>query len=171
MQPGRSDRFLSKVGGVGNVYAKYRAWAIILSFLALLSIEGKAQTSVAATTVGLEQASLPSWLKSGTVRFARFDGGPIETQKALRSAWAAGFSPQDREVLTNLYGAHGDRMIDLLVQAKINFVWVTYSVGFSWRDEEAQRVAVREIVKKLHVHGIKAAAYVCAISIFWESLF
>ena len=62
-------------------------------------------------------------------------------------------------------------MIDLLVQAKINFVWVTYSVGFSWRDEEAQRVAVREIVKKLHAHGIKAAAYMCAITVFWESLF
>jgi hypothetical protein len=62
-------------------------------------------------------------------------------------------------------------MIDLLVQAKVNFVWVTYSVGFSWRDEETQRVAVRELVKKLHAHGIKAAAYICAISIFWESLF
>ena len=62
-------------------------------------------------------------------------------------------------------------MIDLLVQAKITFVWVTYSVGFSWHDEEAQRVAVRELVKKLHAHGIKVAAYVCAISIFWESLF
>jgi hypothetical protein len=29
----------------------------------------------------------------------------------------------------------------------------------------------REVVKKLHAHGVKAAAYICAISIFWESLF
>src|SRR5947207_2795052 len=62
-------------------------------------------------------------------------------------------------------------MIDLLVQARINFVWVTYSVGFSWREEEAQRVAVKEIVKKLHSHGIRAAAYICATTVFWESLF
>ena len=62
-------------------------------------------------------------------------------------------------------------MIDLLVQAKINFVWVTYSVGFSWHDEEAQRIAVRALVKKLHARGIKAAAYLCAISVFWESMF
>jgi hypothetical protein len=54
---------------------------------------------------------------------------------------------------------------------EINFVWVTYSVGFSQQDEESQRAAVREIVKKLHAHGIKAAAYMCAISVFWESMF
>lgn len=171
MQPRKSDRLLSKLGGVRNNCAKYRAWAIISIFLVSVSLEGKAQTSATAPTTELEQASLPSWLKSGTVRFARFDGGPIETQKALRSAWAATFSPQDLAVLTNLFGTHGDRMIDLLVQAKINFVWVTYSVGFSWKDEEAQRVAAREIVKKLHARGIKAAAYICAISVFWESLF
>jgi glycosyl hydrolase family 66 len=164
-------RLFCKVGGVGNTCARYRAWAIIFVLLTALRIEGKAQTTGTATTAGSEQASLPSWLNSGTIRFARFDGGPIESQKALRSAWAAGFSPRDLEVLTNLYGTHGDRMIDLLLQAKINFVWVTYSVGFSWKDEEAQRAAVREIVKKLHAHGIKAAAYMCATTVFWESLF
>ena len=76
------------------------------------------------------------------------------------------FSPQDFEVLTNLYGKHGDRMVDLLQQARINFVWVTYSVGFSQQEEETQRAAVREIVKKLHAHGIKAAAYMCAMGVF-----
>jgi hypothetical protein len=152
---------------------KYRVLPITLVGLTVLSIAGapQAQTDVPAQTVEVGQAPLPAWLRSGTVRFARFDGGPLETQKALRSSWAARFSPQDREVLTNLYGSHGDRMVDLLNQAKINFVWVTYSVGFSWQDEETQRVAVREIVKKLHAHGIKVGAYVCAISVFWESLF
>ena len=62
-------------------------------------------------------------------------------------------------------------MVDLLEQGTINFVWVTYSVGFSWQDEEAQRVATREIVKKLHAHGIKVAAYMCASSVFWECMF
>jgi hypothetical protein len=171
MQPRRSQRFLSKVLGMGNTYAKYRAWAILFIFVASFSGGGKAQTSATSTTAELGQPSMPSWLKSGAVRFARFDGGPIESQKALRSAWAAGFSAQDLELLTNLYGTQGDRMIDLLVRAKINFVWVTYSVGFSWKDEEAQRVAAREIVKKLHSRGIKAAAYMCAISVFWESMF
>ena len=163
MRPGRRSGSLS-------VGAKWRG-ILILIFLGLASSDdGRAQTAATAT-VESQRTPLPGWLRPGAIRFARFDGGPMETQKALRSAWATGFSSHDLEVLTNLYGTHGDRLIDLLVQAKINFVWVTYSVGFSWRDEEAQRVAVREIVKKLHTRGIKAAAYICATTVFWESLF
>jgi len=171
MRPGRFIGVLCPAADVGRFAVKFHAALIILGIAATFSIAAKAQGAATATVVESEQPPLPSWLKSGTVRFARFDGGPIETQKTLRSEWASQFTPQDREILANLYGQHADRMIDLLVQAKINFVWVTYSVGFSWRDEEVQRVAVRELVKKLHAHGIKAAAYVCAISIFWESLF
>jgi Glycosyl hydrolase family 66 len=163
--------FLWPATGVGRFVVKSREALIIFGIAMALSVAAGAQTAAKATIVESEQPPLPSWLKSGTIRFARFDGGAIETQKTLRSGWAAQFTPQDREILANLYGQHADSMIDLLVQAKINFVWVTYSVGFSWHDEEAQRVAVRELVKKLHAHGIKAAAYVCAISIFWESLF
>jgi hypothetical protein len=171
MQTGRLIGFLCTEAGLGRSVVKFHAALVILGITMALNIAARAQTAAAATIVESEQPPLPSWLKSGTVRFARFDGGAIETQKTLRSDWATKFTPQDQEILANVYGKHSDRMIDLLVQAKINFVWATYSVGFSWRDEEAQRVAVREIVKKLHAHGIKAAAYVCAISIFWESLF
>jgi hypothetical protein len=137
----------------------------------VLSIAGRAQTDVPVRPAEAGRAPLPEWLKTGTVRFARFDGGSLETQKARRSDWAGRFSPQEFEVMTNLYGSHADRMVDLLENAKINFVWVTYSVGFSRQDEEAQRVAVKALVGKLHAHGIKAAAYVCATTIFWESLF
>jgi hypothetical protein len=170
MPPESSIGFLFRAACAGLFVGKFQA-ALILAIAMALSIAASAQTSDTANVAGSEQPPLPSWLKSGTVRFARFDGGAIETQKTLRSDWASQFTPQDREILANLYGKHADRMIDLLVQAKINFVWVTYSVGFSWHDEEAQRAAVRELVKKLHAHGIKAAAYICAISIFWESLF
>jgi hypothetical protein len=164
------SRFLEGVLLPG-LATKCRAASITLVVAFALASVTSAQTATSAKTIESQQPPLPDWLKSGSVRFARFDGGPIETQKALRSAWATGFSSQDREALTNLYSTYGDRMIDLLVQAKINFVWVTYSVGFSWNDEEDQRVVVREILQKLHAHGIKVAAYVCATTIFWESLF
>src|SRR5579863_10109051 len=151
---------------------RFAHFALILLGLAMsLSTSARAQTTTSAAMPAYEHPPLPSWLKSGTVRFARLDGGTLELQKTIRSDWASQFTSEDRETLANLYGKYSDRMIDLLVQAKINFVWVTYSVGFSWHDEEAQRAAVREIVKKLHAHGIKAAAYVCAISVFWESMF
>ena len=177
MRPSRLVGSLCDAAGIGPFAGEFQTASIILGFAVALSIGASAQivvspaTAAVPTTLESEQPPLPSWLKSGAVRFARFDGGPLETQKTLRSAWASRFTPQDRDALTNLYGKHADYMIDLLVQAKINFVWVTYSVGFSWQDEEAQRVAVKELVKKLHAGGIKVAAYICATTIFWESLF
>ena len=161
-----------KLIGFTRLTARYAPLAFVILAIALsTSISARAQTTASAKVPEYVQPPLPSWLKSGTVRFARFDGGAIEAQKTMRSDWGSRFTSEDREILANLYGKYSDRMIDLLFQAKINFVWVTYSVGFSWHDEEAQRAAVRELVKKLHAHGIKAAAYVCAISVFWESLF
>ena len=156
---------------VGRFAVRFHVATIVLGTAMVLSVIARAQSAAAAPVVESAQPPLPAWLRSGTVHFARLDGGAIETQKTLRSEWASRFTPQDREILTNLYGRYSDRMIELLIQAKINFVWVTYSVGFSWQEEEAQRAGVRELVKKLHAHGIKVAAYVCAISIFWESLF
>src|ERR1035438_904948 len=99
MQLRRLIGSLSSPTGVRSIGAKFRAVSIIFGFATALGVVGRAQTVATATTVDAEQPSLPSWLKSGTARFARFDGGPLETQKALRSAWAAGFSPQDLEVL------------------------------------------------------------------------
>ena len=171
MQTARPIALVCPAPGVGHLAMKFRAAFIVLGIAMALSTAARPQVTPYATTADSGQPPLPVWLKSGAIRFARFDGGPIESQKTLRSDWASQFTPQDREILANLYGAHADRMIDRLVQARINFVWVTFSVGFSWHDEEAQRIAVSELVKKLHAHGIKAAAYVCAISIFWESLF
>ncbi|MGA3326718.1 MAG: hypothetical protein ABSF45_19810 [Terriglobia bacterium] len=144
---------------------------IIIACLTGMSTTGTARTGAPATTVESGQPELPAWLQPGTVRFARFDGGPIETQKTRRSAWGQRFTPEDQEVLANLYGKYGDRMVDLLAQANVNFVWVTYSAGFSWEDEAAQRAEIRELTNKLHTRGIKVAAYMCAHSIFWESLF
>src|SRR6476660_8088118 len=125
--------FVNVTAGVRSTGAKYQLLPIIFVVLVVLSIVGMAQTNVPAKSVEFVQGPLPIWLKSGTVRFARFDGGPLEAQKSVRSSWGARFSPQDRDVTTNLYGTYGDRMVNLLDQAKINFVWVTYSAGFSWQ--------------------------------------
>ena len=114
---------------------------------------------------------IPEWAKQGKFRFTRLDGGPIEIQKTARSSWGMNFTPQEKEVLGNLYGKYGDPMADLLTKANINFVWITYSVGYSWEDEAPQRAACREIIRKLHARRIKVGAYMCATSIFWESMF
>ena len=114
---------------------------------------------------------IPAWARQGKFRFTRLDGGPIEILKTSRSAWGMHFNPQEKDVLGNLYTKYSDRMLDLLEQAHINWVWLTWSVGYSWQDEAEQRDQCRRLVDKLHQRGIRSAAYVCAVSMFWESMF
>ena len=63
------------------------------------------------------EAQLPAWLERGKIRSARFDGGPSEVRKTMPSSWGEHFTPQETEVLGNLYGKYGDRMVALLKQA------------------------------------------------------
>jgi len=146
-----------------------KAVSSFLFLVMLLPIAARGQS----TSAGLEPSpqQLPDWLRQGKIRFARFDGGPIEADKAARASWGKTFTPRDQDVLTHLYGEYADRMIELLSQIHINFVWVTYSTGNSWEYEAAQRAEIREITRKLHARGIKVAAHMCAVSVFWESMF
>ncbi|MGH9325189.1 MAG: hypothetical protein ACRD2B_00660 [Terriglobia bacterium] len=144
---------------------------VILICLTASGAAARAENRSQNTALEPGKSQLPAWLEQGKIRFARFDGGPIEVQKSKRSSEMMGFAPQETEVLANLYGKYSDRLVELLTQAHVNFVWVTYSVGFSWQDEASQRAEVRELVRKLHHHGIHVAAYMCAVSIFWQSMF
>jgi hypothetical protein len=114
---------------------------------------------------------IPEWAEQGRFRFARLDGGPIEILKTARSEWGKHFNEKEKEVLANLYTKYADRMIDRLLQAHINWVWITWSAGFSWADEEEQRQQCRRLIDRLHQKKIHVAAYVCATTIFWESMF
>ncbi|MCX6623161.1 MAG: hypothetical protein NTY38_19270 [Acidobacteria bacterium] len=116
-------------------------------------------------------AQLPEWARQGRFRFTRLDGGPIEVMKTSRSAWGRHFNEQQKEVLGNLYSKYADQVVDLLAQAKVNWVWITWSVGYSWQEEAAQREQCRVLTAKLHKRGIHVAAYLCAVSMFWESMF
>ena len=150
-----------------------KAFAILFACAFWMGLEGTARAQTMAPEIKPDVSQLPSWLRQGKLRFARFDGGPIEVQKTRRSAWGMRFTPDEQEVLANVYSkdVYARRMVDLLTKAHVNFVWVTYSVGFSWDDESPQRALVREITRMLHEHGIKVAAYMCAVSIFWQSMF
>jgi len=114
---------------------------------------------------------VPAWAKQGRFRFTRLDGGPLEVRKTMRSAWGKHFNEQEKEVLGNLYSKYGDRMADLLAEASINWVWITWSVGMSDAEEASQREQCKIITEKLHKRGIRVAAYMCAVSVFWETMF
>jgi hypothetical protein len=149
---------------------KSKLLAVTLGSIMLVA---SVSTARAQATGQPNVAQLPAWLQQGKLRFARFDGGPIEIQKTIRSAWGMRFTPEEQKVLANVYGKYeyGPRMADLLEKAHVNVVWVTYSVGFSWEDESPQRALVREITQMLHARGIKVAAYMDAHSMFWQSMF
>lgn len=152
---------------------KSKLLAIVLGCMLLVTSTSAARARSNNNTAEPDVAKLPAWLQQGKFRFARFDGGPIEIQKTIRSAWGMRFTPEEQKVLANVYGKHeyGAQMADLLVKAHVNLVWVTYSVGFSWEDESPQRALVREITQMLHARGIKVAAYMDAHSVFWQSMF
>ncbi len=152
---------------------KNRILAILLGGALGMGLAGSAAAQKMPAGVAPDLAHLPAWLQQGRFRFARFDGGPIEIQKTRRSAWGMRFTPDEQKVLANVYSrdVYGRQMVNLLVKAHVNFVWVTYSAGFSWEDEAPQRALVREITRMLHQHGIKVAAYMCAVSLFWQSMF
>jgi hypothetical protein len=153
----------------------WAAWLPVRSILFALTVilaSGRAPGQQTAAGVPLPDGSqIPEWAQQGKFRFTRLDGGPIEILKTARSAWGMHFSATEKEVLGNLYTRYADRIIDLLEQAHINYVWLTWSVGYSWQDESEQRRQVQEFVAKLRRHGIRSGAYVCAVSMFWESMF
>jgi hypothetical protein len=152
---------------------KNRLLSVTLRGILLVASVSAARPQGTSSAIQSDAAQLPGWLQQGKFRFARFDGGPIEIQKTIRSAWGMRFTPEEQKVLANVYGKYeyGPTMADLLAKAHVNFVWVTYSVGFSWEDESPQRALVREMTQMLHARGIKVAAYMDAHSMFWQSMF
>jgi hypothetical protein len=112
-----------------------RVIAILFVLATALNLAGK-QTA-ASNAAQLEQP--PYRAGSGPGRFAaKFDGGPIETQKLALRLGIAFHIPGSGYLGESVRYPRG-QMIDLLVQAKINFVWVTYSAGFSAGRNSAAR--------------------------------
>ena len=114
-----------------------------------------------------ERAALPDWAKPGRMRYARCDGGPIEVCKAFLSGWPQIHQP---DAILPCVTEYGDHTIEMLKQAKINWIWVTWSVGFSRESEAVQRRLVRPFVAKCHQAGIHVSAYLSLTNMFIEDM-
>jgi hypothetical protein len=119
----------------------------------------------------VELAPVPEWAEQGRFTFMRMDGGPLEREKAKRSIYGRSFSPEESTILGDLYTTHADRMIALMKEAGVTWVWITWSNGWSREYEESQWAQLRPVIEKLHGAGIKVTAYLCATSIFWQNMF
>ncbi|HUT54190.1 MAG TPA: hypothetical protein VM658_12450 [bacterium] len=116
-------------------------------------------------------ADVPEWAEQGNFRFIRIDGGRIETMKAERTWWGKEFSQDEKDVLTNIYGGRFDKMLALLQEARFNWIWVTWSNGWSLQEESENREQLKKVIARCHENNIHVTAYMSATNMFWKSTF
>ena len=114
---------------------------------------------------------VPGWAKQGMFHFIRIDGGRIESMKAERTWWGRDFPDGEKEVLSGIYTKYQDKLFEKLKEASFNWVWVTWSNGWSTQAEKDNRNDLKRLIKRAHAENIKVTAYVSATNIFWESTF
>ena len=107
---------------------------------------------------GPSPSSVPAWAKPGRIRFARWDGGRMESAKAMLSGWP-GFNPPDPNRLETMTNWYQPETIRFLREAGINLVWVTFSNGFSNETEKPQQEEIRRYIDECHRQGIHVMAY------------
>ncbi len=114
---------------------------------------------------------VPPWAEQGNFRFIRIDGGQIESWKAERTWWGNKFSAEEKDVLTHIYDRDFEQMLGLLKQAEFNWIWVTWSSGWSFKDENANREHLKKVIARCHDNGIHVSAYLSASNMFRKSAF
>ena len=112
---------------------------------------------------------LPPWAEQGNFRFIRLDGGRIESWKAERTWWGKKFSAEEKDVLTHIYDRDFEQMLGLLKQAEFNWIWVTWSNGWSLKDEDESRENLKKVIARCHENGIHVSAYLSASNMFRKS--
>jgi hypothetical protein len=112
----------------------------------------------------------PAWAVPGAIRFARWDGGRIETAKAFLSGWP-GFNPPVPDLVESMTNWYTPRTIELLRAARFNAIWVTFSNGFSIPTERAHQEQLRTYIDLCHRAGIRVLAYESIANLFWEDMF
>ena len=114
---------------------------------------------------------VPAWAEQGNFRFIRIDGGQIESWKAERTWWGKKFNAEEKEVLTHIYDRDFEQMLGLLQQAEFNWIWVTWSSGWSFKGEKENRENLKKVIARCHENGIHVSAYLSASNMFRESAY
>jgi hypothetical protein len=114
---------------------------------------------------------VPPWAEQGNFRFIRIDGGQIESWKAEQTWWGKKFTAEEKDVLTHIYDRDFEQLLGLLKQAEFNWIWVTWSSGWSFKDEEQNRENLKKVIARCHENGIHVSAYLSASNMFRESAY
>ena len=119
---------------------------------------------------GPRESSVPDWARPGKIRFARWDGGPLETAKAMLSGWP-GFNPPVPDFLYTMTNWYDPSTVQLLRDAGFNLIWITFSNGFSNQTESFQRELAGRYIDECHRSGIHVLAYQSIANMFWEDMY
>jgi hypothetical protein len=74
-------------------------------------------------------------------------------------------------VLTHIYDREFEQILSLLKQAEFNWIWVTWSSGWSLKDEGANRENLKKVSARCHENGIHVSAYLSASNMFRKSAY
>jgi hypothetical protein len=117
-----------------------------------------------------DKESAPDWLKAHKLNFSRWDGGPIETCKGMLSGWPYFNAPWPSVIdATNHW--YDLKTVDLAQAMGYNFLWLTFSVGYSIEQEQYQWEILRPYIKECHKRDIRVAAYMSSCNMFVDEMF
>jgi hypothetical protein len=144
----------------------------LIAIFALSIVLYSAQSFQAVPSVyRAKPENVPSWAEQGNFRFIRLDGGQIESWKAERTWWGRKFSGEEKDVLSHIYDRDFQQMLGLLKQAEFNWIWVTWSNGWSVKDEDENRENLKRVIAICHENGIHVSAYLSATNMFPENVY
>jgi len=99
----------------------------------------------------------------GMVRYARWDGGRIHVVKGILSSWPYILEPDEIQAALDWYD---ESTVALIEQAAVNWVWVTWSVGFPPEDEALQQRELERYIAICHDRGLRVTGYVSLTNAF-----
>ena len=143
----------------------------VIGFVAVSLLLCSAHFQPAPKLYGAKPESVPPWAEQGNFRFIRLDGGRIENWKAERTWWGDKFSAREKAVLAHIYDSEFEQMLGLLKQADFNWIWVTWSNGWSFKEEDENRENLKRVIARCHENGIHVSAYLSATNMFRESAY
>ncbi|MBD3289568.1 hypothetical protein GF337_12255 [candidate division KSB1 bacterium] len=140
-----------------------------LIFLIFVSCSNNSEVDT-DTRWWLDAETIPEWAQVGNFRCARWDGGPLEADKGRLSGWPYWAEGDSAGVLRAVESFYGLKTIEWAKRAGLNWLWVTWSVGFSHETEQKQWDILRPYIKECHKNGIKVTAYMSGANMFHEDM-
>lgn len=113
---------------------------------------------------------VPSYARPGTIRFARWDGGSIMAKGCILSfypPWVNG----DRQTIEATSRWYDPSTIELARMGNLNWVYATWSWGWSIPTERPQWRELAQYITECHRHNIQVMAYMSGASMYWADMF